>query len=313
MVNKKLNFLGQALLFSATLAWGTSFVILKDTISTLPAMYVVGIRFLLAGVVLCAVFLKKIKSATKISIISGVVVGLTVAAAYITQTYGLMQTSPGRNAFITASYCVMCPFAGWLIFKKKPRIKNVISAFICITGIGLIALSGEDSGSGTLLGNGLTLISAVFFALQIVFIDHYQKKGANAIVTLVIEFLTAGVCFAIVSLVFELPFYGIEKYSLNCEQITKIAYLTVACTLFAQSAQLIGQKFTTPNQSALILSLEAVFGMLFSVFMGVESLTITLGVGFAVVFVAIIISELQLKRAVEELPTDNVENLKGEF
>ena len=64
---------------------------------------------------------------------------------------------------------------------------------------------------------------------------------------------------------------------------------------------MIGQKYTTANQSAIILSLEAVFGMLFSVVMGVEELSIMLGIGFAVVFVAIMISEINL---------DNVSVLK---
>ena len=290
---KKMNLIGQLLLFLATLAWGTSFVILKDTIEQVPPMFVIAIRFLFAGVIMALVFFKKLKVADKYSIVSGVLVGLTVAGAYIAQTYGLTMTTPGKNAFITSSYCVMCPFLAWLIIKQKPKAKNIISALLCILGIGLIALSGEKaSSSSTLLGDALTLVSAVFFAVQIVFIDKFQSKGARSIVLLIFEFLTAGIIFAIVTLVFEMPVWTIEKYALNGQELLKIGYLALSCTLFAQSAQLIGQKYTTANQSALILSLEAVFGMLFSVIMGVEKLSLTLGIGFFIVFISILISEL---------------------
>ena len=112
------------------------------------------------------------------------------------------------------------------------------------------------------------------------------------------------------SLIFELPVRGISGYALNMEQILRVGYLAVFCTLYAQSAQLIGQRFTTANQSAIILSLEAVFGMMFSVFFGEETLSITLGFGFAIVFIAILISELNID--VKKLLKRKLTQEKGE-
>jgi len=292
---KKINLFGQFLLFTATLAWGTSFLILKNTIEEVPAFYVIGLRFLFAGVVLLLVFIKRLKFLDKKTFFAGVVIGLSVAAAYIAQTLGLLQTTPGRNAFVTASYCVMCPFLMWGIFKRKPNANNIISAVLCLVGIGMISLSGDSGESGNaLLGDALTLIGALFFAFQIVFINKYQEQGLDNILLLIFNLLTVGVVFAICSLIFELPKNGISGYYLNSDQIIRITYLAVICTLYAQAAQLIGQKFTSPNQSAIILSLEAVFGVLFSVFFGTEKLSLILGIGFAIVFVAILFSELNI-------------------
>ncbi len=293
--SKKLNILGQILIFLATIAWGTSFVILKNTIEEVPAFYVIGIRFLFAGIVLSLCFIKKLKKLDKKTFFSGAILGLFVMLAYLTQTIGLMHTTPGRNAFITSSYCIMCPFLIWIIFKSKPKLYNIISAVMCVVGIGFISLSGDNGGSVNIfLGDGMTLISAVFFAFQIIFNDIYQKKGHDTVLLLTIQFLTVGVLMLAVSALFELPFRGINDYVLNGEQILKILYLAVACTLFAQSAQMIGQKYTKPMQSSIILSMEAVFGMLFSVIMGEETLSVMLGVGFAIVFIAIMVSELKL-------------------
>lgn len=292
---KKLNIIGQLLLLAATVVWGTSFFILKETISEVPAFYVIAIRFIVAGLGLLLIFIKKLKGIDKKDILRGAFLGLCLAGAYVAQTIGLQHTTPGRNAFITSSYCVMCPFLTWLIFKKRPKLYNIISAVTCVIGIGFIALSGSKiGGNKTLFGDGLTLIGAVFFGLQIIFIDKFQKDGYDSFKLLVPEILTAGLFFLICSAVFELPMQGIGAYALNKEQLIKILYLTIACTLFAQSAQIIGQKFTTANQSAIILSLESVFGTFFSVLFADEQLTAWLIIGFIVVFIAILITELKI-------------------
>ena len=295
--SKKLNLLGQLLLLLATLVWGTSFVILKDTIGTVPPMFVIAIRFISAGVILLLVFFKKMKKATKRSILAGLVVGLFLASAYVSQTYGLLYTTPGKNAFLTSTYCVMCPFMLWILFKNKPKLKNVISAVICIIGIGFISLSGNNqAGEGNLLGDALTLLSAVFFGFQIVYISHFQSRGEDTITLLVTEFLSAGLIFALITLIFEMPVYGVSAYAIDGQNLFNIIYLTLMCTLFAQSAQMIGQRYTAPNQSSLILSLESVFGMLFSVIMGVEKLSFMLCIGFSIVFISILISELSFSK-----------------
>lgn len=291
---KKLNLLGQLLLLAATIVWGSSYLILKETIKEVPAFFVISIRFFSSGVILAIIFMKKFKNLNKKTLISGLALGACVAVSFMIQTVGLKNTTPGRNAFLTGAYCVICPFLMWILYKKKPKFYNVFPTIICTIGIGLISLSG-DSGSGenVLLGDGLTLLSAVFFALQIIFIYRFQKDGCDTTLLLILELTVVGIIVGFGSLIFELPVYGIKGYALNSQQLLEIGYLALACTLFTQSAQMIGQKFTKPHQSAIILSLEAVFGMLFSVVFGTEQVTIMSGIGFAVVFIAILTCELR--------------------
>ena len=292
---KRLNLIGQALLLTATIVWGTSFFILKETISQVPTFYVIAIRFVVAGIGLALIFLRKLKTINKATLLRGAVLGVILALAYFTQTIGLENTTPGRNAFLTSSYCVMCPFILWILFKKKPKFYNVLSAILCIVGIGLIALSGSSgTGENVLLGDGLTLVSAVFFGLQIIFIDKFSRDGHDTIQLLVPEILTAGILMTVYSLCVELPLYGVQEFALSSDQILKIAYLTIMCTFFAQSAQIIGQRYTSANQSSLILSLESVFGTFFSVLFAGEKLSVMIVAGFIIVFVAMLITELKI-------------------
>jgi drug/metabolite transporter (DMT)-like permease len=292
MTTKKHNFLGLILLFTATLAWGTSFIILKETISSVSTFYVLAIRFTVSSLLIGAVFFKTIIKTPLKTILSGVVLGIILTFAYDIQTFGLAETSAARNAFLTGFYCILTPFMAWLIIRKKPSTFNVIAAFLCIIGIGFVVFSGSSDNGGVLIGDLLTLLAAVFYALQIIFIDKYQEQGQNSIQLLVFELLTVGVCNIIFSIIFDMP-KGIEVYALNFEQILQIGYLTLACTLMAQFCMIIGQKLTTANQASVILSLESVFGALFSVLLGKENLTVWLIIGFVIIFIAIYINELK--------------------
>lgn len=291
--SKKLNLIGVILLLTATIAWGTSFFILKSTIEEVPTFYVLAIRFLTAAIGFGLIFIKKLKTLTFSAFLKGVTVGVFLTCAYVTQSLGLERTTPGRNAFLTSSYCVICPFLLWLLFKKKPKSYNVFAALCCIVGVGFVALSGDTGAGNNLLGDGLTLIGALFYAFQIIFIDKFQKDGLETAHLLFSEILTVGVSMLVLTLIFELPVNGISGYALNGEQLLKIGYLAFICTLFAQFAQTLGQKFTSANQSSLILSLESVFGVLFSVVFADEKLTLWLIIGFIIIFISMLISELK--------------------
>ena len=291
---KVLNALGVVLLFGAAIAWGTSFLILKNTIEDVPALYVLGIRFFVSALLIGAIRFKKTIKLDKEVLKGGAVIGLAVFFAYLSQTYGLKFTTPGQNAFITSLYCVITPFFMWAIYKSKPKSYNVIAAVMCVAGIGLIAFSNKESSSAyVLLGNALTFVSALFYALQIVTVDRFAKSVKDPMLLLTVELFVIGSLFLILSAAIEIPVYGISRFALDKTQLLNVLYLTLVCTLFAQFAQNVGQKLTPANQSAIILSLEGVFGTLFSVLMGAERLTVTMALGFAIIFVATLISELK--------------------
>lgn len=295
-IGKRNNLIGQSLLLLATVIWGSSFVVLKNAIDSLPPLYVIAIRFLVSGLIVSVVFIKKIVKMQKGTFLRGALLGLMLGLAYVTQTIGLSHTTPGRNAFLTAIYCMLCPFFAWAIMKQRPKNYHVAAVAISMAGIALITLSDEaGGGADRLLGDALTLMCTVFNALHVVLIAHYKEKNDDNACLLSVELLTVGIIAAAYTAVFELPGYGINAYAIGRDQIFNVIYLTLVCTLVAQTCLMTGQKLAeSPAQSAIILSLEAVFGVVFSVACGYESMTVKLGCGFALVFVAMLISELKI-------------------
>ena len=75
----------------------------------------------------------------------------------------------------------------------------------------------------------------------------------------------------------------------------RLGYLCVMCTGLCFLLQTFGQKYTPPTTAALLLTLESVFGTLFSVAFYHEQLEPRVLVGFALILVAIVLSETKLK------------------
>ena len=276
---------GRLALLTAAVIWGSSFIVMKDTVDHIPVFQLLAIRFTLAGLLLALLFRKRLMTSGKQLLSHGAVCGVLLLSAYATQTFGLMTTTPGTNAFLTAVYCVMVPFMAWGFHRKQPTSYNWVAAVPCIAGIGLISLSGDLSIG---LGEGLTLLSGVFYALHIMALSHFGERDDPVALTIV--------QFAVVALLSWAATLLTERGAAFPAPAVwpQLLYLTVFATAATLVLQSVGQSLTPPSQSAILLSLESVFGVLFSVMLGKESLTLQLGCGFALIFVSVIISETQL-------------------
>ena len=282
-----IGFLARAALIAATVIWGSSFIIVKDVTATLPASTLLAIRFLSAAVILGLVFLPKNRKIDVGYIWRGGILGVLLYTAYTLQTLGIADTTPGKNAFLTAVYCVMVPFFAWGISKKRPDRYNLIAAFVCITGIGLVSLNDDLTIRG---GDLLTLAGGVFFALHIIAVSRFSD-GRDSVPLTVFQFASSGICALVVALIFE---RGGVTGEISGELVLGVAYLAVCCTAVALFFQNFGQKYTEPSTASLLLSLESVFGVIFSAAMGREELNAKIIAGFVLIFAAVVISETKL-------------------
>lgn len=285
--------LGLSFLLATTIAWGTSVILLKQTIDTLPPLYVLAMRFALASVLILICFGKRLKGMSKGTLARGIILGAVLAAAYAVQTIGLQYTSASRNAFITGSYCIMCPFLAWLFLKNRPRYHSVIAAVLCVAGLAMIAFAGGEDSGWHFLGDGFTLVAAIGYAAQIIMIYSFQHKHHDdPIKLLVLEICTVCVMCTVFSACVEIPVYGIHSFAFGWQEGWRILYLGVICTLIAQMAQMIGQRYTSPAQAGMVLSLESVFGVVFAMIIGHEKVSWFLAGAFIIIFVAQLLSAL---------------------
>ena len=291
-LTKNKSLVAKLLLFAITIIWGSSFFILKTALDTLPTFFTLATRFSLGAGIVGIVYVKSLTRYKVKALLHGALLGVVLAAAYALQTLGLKETTPGKNAFLTTVYVIIIPFMGWFMLKSKPKWNNVVAAVMCLVGIGLVSLNGKFHVER---GDLLTLCCGVFYALQIIFIKRYTADD-EAGQLLFSELLTTAAIFWIVSLAAEKIPSG-----LSGEQILPILYLGLIATGVAQVVQLVGQKYTSANSASIILSLESVFGVAFSMVFYKERLTLQLGLGFAVIFISVLISEINWTEVAEKV------------
>jgi drug/metabolite transporter (DMT)-like permease len=272
-------------MFGAALIWGSSFFLVKNAVDTLAPNILLGFRFTIGSLLLSVIFWKRLKKIDKDYIIKGTITGVFLFIAFNMQTIGITQTTPGKNAFLTAVYCIIVPFLFWAVEKLQPDRHHFVAAGVCIVGIGLVSLTSDFTIQ---LGDAFSLVGGFFFAAHIVAVARFTKEKDPILIT-ILQFATAAVISWTLGLLYEpLPVVW------NQSVVFGLLYLSVFATTVGLLLQNIGQKYVYPATAAIILSLESVFGVLFSIIFYGERLTLRLVVGFIIIFAAIIVSETKL-------------------
>ncbi|MBE5804065.1 MAG: DMT family transporter [Clostridiales bacterium] len=290
--------LGRAALFSAALIWGSSFFVMKDAVAGVPVFLLLAIRFTVGCALLGAIFWRKWRRCNPRLLLHGAVVGVLLFAAYTAQTYGLKETTPGKNAFLTAVYCVLVPFVNWLLLRRRPTGWNWLAAVMCMGGIGLVSLDGRLSMNR---GDALTLLGGVFYALHLVAVSRFGEED-DAVLLTTIQFGASALCCWLCHGLFETaPVFPQNAW-------VELIYLAVFATTIALLLQNVGQSVTPAAQASILLSLESVFGVLFSVICYGEKVTLRLLAGFGLIFLAVLASETQFsflrRKCAQNIKTD---------
>lgn len=282
-------------LLSATLVWGGNFVISKGAVSELHATWVIAIRFFVAGVLLGIVFFPRIrKNMSKRLLKAGIFMGFFTFLGYWTQLLGLSGTTPSKNAFLSACYCVFVPFIWWIIARKKPTRRNLLAAAVCVAGMALITLQGDLSVSW---GDGVSILSAVTYAVEIAVISLLIKDHDVITVTSV-QLVSGGAFSGLLGILTNTPI-DFQLFT-HADFLARMAYIIILASCYASTAQNSSQVHVPPAQVSLMFALESVFGTIFSVIFFHEALTAQMLVGFALVFVAILVSEMKVSTRAEK-------------
>jgi drug/metabolite transporter (DMT)-like permease len=262
--------------------WGGGFIAVKGALDSLTPFYIMAMRFGISAIIMLLIFRKKVRHITKNELKVGSVVGLLLFLGFAAQTVGMKYTTAGKNAFLTGTNVVIVPFLYWVISKKRPDTYSLISAFMCFIGIGMLTL---DGGIHISLGDGLTLLCAVFFAAHIVSVGFFIEK-VDAILLVIIQLSVAAVFSIIAALIYEpMP------QPLSTDTMFAIGYLAIFSTMLAFFIQNVAQKYTTSTHAAIILCLESVIGSILSVIILNEIFTSKMILGCLTIFIAIITTE----------------------
>ena len=288
MNKKMISVLASAGLLLAATIWGFSFVIVKDSLDYIGAMYMIAYRYTIAAVVMSLIFIKKWKLLNKEYLKQGLFTGSFLFLAYATQTIGCDYTTAGKNAFLTTVYVISIPFITWILTRRRPRFYVFIAAVMSITGIGFLAL-GSDDAAGINIGDILTIICGIFFALHIIFTEKFNHKGGDPLFLTLLQFVFTSIFGWLTAPLFDGAFPMATAFT--GKVVSSMLYLGLLSTMVGFSLQNIGLKYVQSSLASLFLSFESVFGILFSTIFLHEAFTPKMFLGCSLIFLAVLLAE----------------------
>lgn len=277
------KYLAIAGLIAVTVIWGGGFVASDIALESLRPFQIMTIRFLLATVLMGLISARELRGITGKEVRAGIFMGTALFAGFAFQIVGLQYTTPSKNAFLTALNVVMVPFIAFVILKKRIGIKSIAGAFMAIAGVGLLSLE-KNLTLG--LGDALTLVCAAGFAFQIFFTSEFVKKY-RAVALNFVQMLTAEVLSFV-----SLFLFGETRFNVTTEGWLSVLYLGVVSTTLCYLLQTASQKYVDETKAAIILSMESVFGTLFSILILHEHVTLRMILGSVMILAAVIVSNL---------------------
>ena len=276
----------ELLLFLTTFVWASTFVSNKIVLMDVSPLLLTALRFALATAIAFAVWHRHILALGRDALKKGTILGLLLSIGFIIQIFGLQQTSASKSAFITGMLVVFTPIAQVVIERRAPKLGNVVG--IVFVSVGLWFLT-SPAGSAFNMGDGLTLIAAVLFAVYIVYLDVFTKEIQSEGGVAQIFFLQLMVTL-LVALIGTVLF---ENFSFHPTRnaLLLIVYLAIFATVISTFIQTKYQRETTPTRAALIFSLEPVIAASLAYVVLDERIGLLGVLGGALIVAGVLISE----------------------
>lgn len=311
-----------AILLLAALIWGMCFVAQRSGMDYLGPFIFNSIRALMAsltlGLILLVVVLLSRRTGNqqqqgtipdtstlpraassvfrnhKQILLGGSVTGICFFLASNTQQIGLVSVTASKAAFITTLYVVLVPLLG-LVLKHKTHWNTWLGASIAVAGLYLLCMS-ESLSLGR--GDTILIVSALFWATHILAVGHFAPRLSftQLFAMCTIQFAVTGVLSFGCALGFDHLFVAVPLSVDAIRQVgPELLYAGILSTAGGFSLQALAQKYAPPSPAAIVMSCESVFGLIGGVLILGEVLTSREGFGCLLMFVAVLLAQLEFK------------------
>ena len=270
------------LLLLVAAVWGSTFVLVKDTLASFGTFALLAMRFGIAAIVLGAYVFAAGRKITRKEMKYGAILGVFLFIGFGAQTLGLNYISATDSAFVTNLFVLMVPLLSALLLQKMPQRKIWVAIAIAI--IGLFLLMGANAADFN-IGDTITLICALGYALQVIYLAKYTKECSP----LHLAFMQI-VIVMLISALLVIPLDQVPvAYPLPA--LAALVFLALFATIFAQAGQAEVQKRLDPSKVALLLMTEPVFAAVFSALTLGEAFTAQRIAGAILILLSLVIAE----------------------
>jgi drug/metabolite transporter (DMT)-like permease len=254
--------LAHLLLLAVVFVWGATFVLVKDALQDASPLFFNLLRMTLAFIVLAVVNRRQLRQISRGAQISGVIVGLFLAAGYQFQTAGLALTTPAKSAFITGLVVVFVPLLTIVpAFRSSktpaPRWTTAFGVLLAFSGLLLLTTPAGTSWHKLFanigLGDMLTMACALAFAGHLIALSHTSSRVPTG------QLATVQIGVAAAFMAITLPLGGRPHLAITPRLLIALAVTSLLATAAAFTIQSWAQQHLPATHTAILLTLEPVF------------------------------------------------------
>lgn len=300
-IKMKSSLKSSLLLTLTALIWGVAFVAQSEGSNYMGSGTFIGIRFLMAALVLLPLIrlsdrkraVKSTPAERKALWKAGGLCGFWLFVASFFQQQGIaLGTGAGKAGFITATYIIIVPIFNWMLFRKRTGAAVWIGVVIALAGLWLLCMNDRLSLQKS---DFLVLMCAVTFSFQILAVDRFSPRF-DALKLAAIQFLVCGVLGVLVALPMDVVPAGFAAWAAPFARWSAwipLLYAGVLSSAVGYTLQIVGQKGFNPTVASLLMSLESLFAVLAGWLLLHQRLTLSETLGAALLFAAVLIAQLR--------------------
>ncbi len=268
--------------------WGMGFIAQSTAMDSIGPFMFIALRFALATIVVLPFSFfeaRKAEQPLQRSDWKGFIwIGLTLFAGMSAQQLGLLTTTVTNSGFLTGLYVVFTPILTVLVLRIPPHFIVWPGAVLSMTGIYLLS---NGNLSDLRAGDLLTILCALFWAIQVILIGKFGKQSARPLTLSVVQFAVCTVLGLGTALVVE----TVDTLSIMAA-LPEILFAGIFSSGLAFTLQVVGQRYTSASQAAIFLSSEALFAALFGALLLGDRLSTIGYLGCLLMFASILLVEL---------------------
>lgn len=275
------------LLLLAGAFWGMAFVAQSTAMSNVGPMIFVGLRFVIAAILLAPLAVFEMRQATKklppIAYFHFISTGMILYLVLALQQVGLLTTTVTNSGVLTGLYVVITPIISLLLFGQRPHI--IVWPCVMMTFGGIFLLSG---GALTTLTQGdiLTILCAIASAFQLIFVGRYASKYKRPMTFCFVQFSAIALVGTSIGLIFD-PF----SWDIIMPALPEILFTGIFASAVTFTIQAVAQRYTTAPQAAIFMSTEVLFAAFFAVIILGEHIAFIGYFGGLLIFIAMILTQ----------------------
>ncbi|HEV2681187.1 MAG TPA: DMT family transporter [Rhodanobacter sp.] len=293
--SRRITALATLGLLAMTAVWGSTFVLIKDVVARMPVADFLAVRFVIAALVMLALFARPVLRLGRRQIMRGLLLGIVYGAGQLLQTWGLSLIAPSVSGFATGMYVVFTPILAMLLLRQRMAGVVWLAVLLSTAGLALLSLNGVSVD----LGVWLTLASAALYGLHIVGLGLWSRKGEAFGMSAVQMAAIAAVC--LLATAPHGPMLPPDRSAWFA-----VLYMALIAGAGAMLMQTWAQSHLPATRAAIVMTTEPVFAAVFAVALGSDVMSWRMLLGGGLILAAMYLVELmpQGGKAANELSAE---------